>query len=49
MASLVSLLRALGDAQSASDASLRARAFDFRGRLTKLVLSRNALAPDSAH
>jgi hypothetical protein len=52
MASLVELLRALADAPASPDGSAQARAFDFRGRLTKLVLSREALvrngAPDPA-
>ncbi len=48
-ASLVELLRALADAPPPPTAGVgQARAFDFRGRLTKLVLSREALAPDGA-
>jgi len=46
---LAGLLRALVDAQTPSDGSLQARAFDFRGRLTKLVLSRDVFGPGDAH
>jgi len=46
---LVSLLRALVDAQTPPDGPVQARAFDFRGRLTKLALSRDVFLPGDAH
>ncbi len=48
MASLVELLRGLADAPASIEGSAQARAFDFRGRLTKFVLSRDVVAPDGA-
>jgi type IV secretory pathway TraG/TraD family ATPase VirD4 len=46
---LVSLLRALVDAQIPPDGPVPVRAFDFRGRLTKLAVSRDVFAPGDAH
>jgi type IV secretory pathway TraG/TraD family ATPase VirD4 len=46
---LVSLLRALVDAQIPPDGPVQVRAFDFRGRLTKLAVSRDVFAPGDAH
>lgn len=47
-APLVELLRALADVQTSPVWDTQARAFDYRGRLTKLVLPREALAPAGA-
>jgi hypothetical protein len=48
VASLVVRLRALADAQTPTEGPPQVRAFDFHGRLTKLVLSREILAPNGA-
>jgi hypothetical protein len=45
LAPLVELLRTLADAPAPPEGSAQARAFDFRGRLTKLALSRDVFAP----
>ncbi|MDQ7839440.1 MAG: type IV secretory system conjugative DNA transfer family protein [bacterium] len=47
-APLVELLRALADVQTSPAWAIQARAFDYRGRLTKLVLPREAIAAAGA-
>ncbi|MGH2405172.1 MAG: type IV secretory system conjugative DNA transfer family protein, partial [bacterium] len=48
-APLVELLRTLVDAHTTPDGSALARAFDYRGRLTKLMLSRDVFVLTGAH